>query len=179
MIVGVFTLHTRVVVPEERDAVDAECGGRVVHLGHPPLGDRLARRERVGRVLPQFAARREDEDDAVSLRLGACHGAPGRDRLVVGVRVEGDQRVRHESLPRRKMAVVGASCGYRPVTLASVFDIRGLPGGRMRGRSLVAVVAMILFVAACGNAGSSKSSDDSVPTNSGPTSTVSAEDLKK
>jgi branched-chain amino acid transport system substrate-binding protein len=48
----------------------------------------------------------------------------------------------------------------------------------MRTRTGLAVTAMILLVAACGNAGSSTSSDTEPPPVGGPTSTVSAADLK-
>ena len=49
----------------------------------------------------------------------------------------------------------------------------------MRARSLVAGVAMILIVGACGNAGSSKASDTTAPGPTGPTTTASPADLQK
>src|SRR5258708_719849 len=54
-------------------------------------------------------------------------------------------------------------------------------GARLRGsmgaRIVVAGLAVVLIAAACGNAGSSKSSDTTLPSG-GPTSTGSAADLK-
>jgi ABC-type branched-subunit amino acid transport system substrate-binding protein len=49
----------------------------------------------------------------------------------------------------------------------------------MRARVLVTVVAIVLLAAACSNAGSSKSASDTTQPSGGPTSTVSAADLKK
>src|SRR5258708_13206868 len=49
----------------------------------------------------------------------------------------------------------------------------------MSARSLIAGLAMVLAVAACANAGSSKASDTTVPAVSGPTTSVSASDLRK
>ena len=49
----------------------------------------------------------------------------------------------------------------------------------MRARSLTAGLAMVLVVAACGNAGSSKTSDSTAPPASGPTTSFSAADLTK
>src|SRR5688572_22631432 len=48
----------------------------------------------------------------------------------------------------------------------------------MRVRIVVAGLAIVLIATACGNAGTSKSSDTTVPPG-GPTSTASAADLKK
>ena len=73
--------HARVAVAEELDAVDAEDLGGRVQLGDAPVDERLAGRERVGRVLAELAARREHEHDAMSFGLGARHRAAGRDRL--------------------------------------------------------------------------------------------------
>jgi len=49
----------------------------------------------------------------------------------------------------------------------------------MRARVGIVASAMVLLVAACGNAGSSKTSDTEAPPVGGPTSTVSAADLQK
>ena len=49
----------------------------------------------------------------------------------------------------------------------------------MRARNVIAGVAMVLVVAACGNAGSSKASDSTLPIATGPTTTVSSADLRK
>jgi ABC-type branched-subunit amino acid transport system substrate-binding protein len=49
----------------------------------------------------------------------------------------------------------------------------------MRARIVIIGAAMVLAIAACGNAGSSTSSDTVAPAPSGPTTTVSAADLQK
>jgi ABC-type branched-subunit amino acid transport system substrate-binding protein len=49
----------------------------------------------------------------------------------------------------------------------------------MRSRTGIAASAMVLLAAACGNAGSSKSSDTQAPPVSGPQTTVNAADLQK
>jgi hypothetical protein len=49
----------------------------------------------------------------------------------------------------------------------------------MRARSLIAGLAMVLAVAACGNAGSSKTADTTTPSVKGTTNTFSAADLQK
>ena len=93
-----FAGHAGVAVAEEFDPVDAQHLGRRLQLGDAALGERLARGERVGRVFAQLAAGREHQDDPVPFGLGARHRARGRDRLVVGVRVEGHERVAHVHL---------------------------------------------------------------------------------
>src|SRR5450755_1885254 len=75
------------------------------------------------------------------------------------------------------------------MTLASVFGSRGFLGDAMparrlpvRGlpaRALVSAFAVLLLVAACGNAGSSKASDSTTPAVNGPTTTASPADLTK
>src|ERR1700719_4989539 len=56
---------------------------------------------------------------------------------------------------------------------------RRVPARYMPARCVVAGLAMVLLVGACGNAGSSKTSDTIAPPINGPTTTVSPADLKK
>jgi len=48
----------------------------------------------LGGVLTQLAAGCDDQYDAMTLGLRACHRARGRDRLVVGVCVKGNEGIR-------------------------------------------------------------------------------------
>ena len=106
VVVGCLAGHAGVAVAEVFDAVDAQDFGLRPLFGHAPLRERLAGRERVRREFAQLAASREHENDAMPLGLCARHRAGGRDRLVVGVRVEGHECVRHSYLPRRGAVLV-------------------------------------------------------------------------
>jgi hypothetical protein len=93
VVVRGFARHSRVAVAEEFDPIDAQDLGRGVQLGDAALRERLARPQCFGRVLTQLAAGREHQDDPMPFRLGARHRARGCDRLVVGVSMEGHERV--------------------------------------------------------------------------------------
>ncbi len=84
--------HAGVAVPEERDALDAEDLARGRHLGHAPIGELLAGFEHTLDDLAELALRREHEHDAMTVACRTGHDAPGRDRLVVGVRMKGHER---------------------------------------------------------------------------------------
>ena len=88
-----FASHTRVVVPEEFDAVDAEYPSSVHRFLDAAIGKCLARGESVAWRFAEFASRRDDENDTMSLGFRARHRSAGGDRFVVGMGVERDQRL--------------------------------------------------------------------------------------
>ena len=83
--------HPRVHVAEELDPVDAQEPGRLVGLGGAADRQGLAVVQHARHGLAVLAPRRDHEHHPVpeGLRLG--HRPGGRDGLVVGVRVEGDE----------------------------------------------------------------------------------------
>ena len=62
-----FASHARVVVPEELDAVDAEYPSSVHRFLDAAIGKCLARGESVAWRFAEFASRRDDENDTMSL----------------------------------------------------------------------------------------------------------------
>ena len=97
-IVRRFAGHAGVVETEELHAIDAEdLGGREL-FPHAHLRERRSGRHRSGRGLAQFAPSCHDEHDAMALDLRLRHRAGGRDGLVVGMRMEHNERVGHELL---------------------------------------------------------------------------------
>jgi branched-chain amino acid transport system ATP-binding protein len=97
-----FASHARVVVPEELDAVDAEYPSRVHRFFDAAIGKCLARREPVAWCFAEFASRRDDENDTMSLGFRARHRPAGRDRFVVGMGVERNQRLWSGARHRRR-----------------------------------------------------------------------------
>src|ERR1700704_4289929 len=66
------------------------------------------------------------------------------------------------------------------MTLASAFDnSKAFQGGSMRARILVIGVAIALFAAACGNAGSDKKTSSTIPKGGGGPVSIDPESLKK
>lgn len=95
--------HARVAIPEERDARDTEmaCGGP--RLRFATLTERLAGPQEPGFDFAELAEGREHEHDAVARGGGTSHRSPGGDRLVVGMRVEEDDRPRwHGTIVARR-----------------------------------------------------------------------------
>jgi hypothetical protein len=87
----------RVQVPEVHDPVDPEDLARPLELappGGPEVGALVVAAE-VGRGVADLAGRGHHQDHAVAVGRGLGHDAGGQQGLVVRVRVEGDQRVRH------------------------------------------------------------------------------------
>ncbi len=81
-------------VAQVLDPRDTERLRAALQLGHPGRGEGVA-----GGILPGREAEPtvggDDEDDPVSFRGGARHRPRREECLVVGVRVEGEQRVGH------------------------------------------------------------------------------------
>ncbi len=82
--------HPRVAVAEELDAGGAQDLGGGARLLAPPLGEILTIIQEVLGDLAFLAVGGHCKDDTMALCRGARHRAPGRDRLVVGVRMEED-----------------------------------------------------------------------------------------
>ena len=105
-----------------------------------PGGARPATRRRPGRPSadqPRRAVGGDDQHDPVALGRGARHGAGGEQRLVVGVRVEGDQRERHgrhgPATRRRHVPDdAGGSTGSVPVRIVHLVRLLPAPPGRHR-----------------------------------------------
>jgi hypothetical protein len=76
------------------DTGDAEGLGARSQLVHPGRGERAPAGEIAGGQT-ELAVRRDDDDDPVALGGGARHRPRGQQRLVVGVCMEGQERVRH------------------------------------------------------------------------------------
>ena len=84
--------HSRIAVTEELDPAHAEDLGRAPGFSLATLGERLVGLEHAVVDLADVAARREHEHHAMALGDGAGDGAAHDDALVVGMRVERDQR---------------------------------------------------------------------------------------
>ena len=93
VVVGRLAVHAGVAVAEELHPSTPRIFGRGVGLGDPAVGERLAGGQDAFGHLAELAPRREHEHDAVTRRRGPGHRAAGGDRFVVGVGVEGDERV--------------------------------------------------------------------------------------
>ena len=87
--------HSRVEVIEELDARHAEDLGGPLRLLHPPLGHQLAGLEHVVTEAGVLTPGRHDEDHPVPFRRCLRHHPGGGDGLVIGMGVEGHERVRH------------------------------------------------------------------------------------
>ena len=85
----------------------------------------------------------------MALGLGARHRARGRDRLVVGMRMEGHERVAQ----RRSPGGTGRFLWYAEYDVSvSLRTSEVVPGGRMRARTVWSPVSRwCLVAAACGN----------------------------
>ena len=93
--------HPRVEVTEELDAGHSEDLCRTLGLPHPPLRHRLAGLEHLVAEAGMFAPGCDDEHHSVSFGGRLRHHSCGGDGLVVGVGVEGHERVRHEGILAR------------------------------------------------------------------------------
>ena len=119
-----------VEVGEELDAGDAEHVGRGAGLDLAPVGQRLVGCEHAVGDLAEVAAGREHEHDAVTGVGRERERAADEDGLVVGVRVEGDERAGHP-------AMVAHDARSQPVAGCPALLLR-FPGNRstrqQRGR---------------------------------------------
>ena len=91
VVVGRFAVHARIFVPEELDPVGAEDRGRLVRLGHPALPQRLTIGQHPRHRFAVLTPSRRHQHDPVASRDRFGHGAAGRDRLVVGMSMEGHE----------------------------------------------------------------------------------------
>ena len=96
--------------------MDPEHVGRRMHLPHPALGERLPLGEDAVGHLPHLAPGGKHEHDAVAGLDQRDHRAARRDRLVVGVGVEEDDRGRPPIVPSRTDA--GRPPARKPRTAA-------------------------------------------------------------
>lgn len=88
------TVHARIVIAQQMNALDSQSTGRVVQFVESPVGQRARCNGRSSReAFP--ASGRNDKHDAMAFGGGSGKRAAGQQRFVVGMRVHGYEGVAH------------------------------------------------------------------------------------
>ena len=127
-VVGGLAGHAGVEVGEELDPRGTQHVGRGAGFHLAPVGQRLVGREHAVGDLAEVAAGREHEHDAVAGVGRERERAAHEDGLVVGVRVEGDERAGHPPMVRTRAR--DSTAGSRGVGVLLRF-----PGNRSGDRA--------------------------------------------